>query len=163
MAKRSSKKPDPIALGLEQLAIADKKSARALRRLFEALLEPSPTPVYKTCRFEIGDTPYKARLTSYQCQLILKVVSENGNVKAAVDGLVGGLDCTVRDAANALAAQLDIASDSAMSDAISTRIELGCCVYNGGQTPNLSQAQCNQYNGEWDPKHPDCTHVPPRR
>lgn len=36
-------------------------------------------------------------------------------------------------------------------------VQLGCCVYEGGQTPNLTQAQCNNYDPiSWDPHNPSC-------
>ena len=91
MAKSQPKdKVDPLAISLKLLARADRDSARALRFLCKAILTPFPEPDLKACKFVYGKKKYSAKLTPDQCQTILKVVKENGNVLLTVTNLLGG-------------------------------------------------------------------------
>jgi hypothetical protein len=160
MAKRpTKKKPDPLKVALKQLAVADRESARAIRFLCEALMEPVRKAVFKDCEFKYEKKKYKAKLTASQCQTVMTAVDQNENVLQTVSNLLGGLSCQVGDSANALMEELGITEKLTSSKPI----QLGCCEYEGGHTPNLSQAQCNQYSPtNWDPLNPNCTPEKPR-
>jgi hypothetical protein len=162
MAKAPNKKKiDPLAIGLELLAVADKDSARAARSLFEALGEPFEKPALKLCEFKIGKKHYGAKLTSNQSEAILNAVKKNDDVNALVQKLLGALNRQVSDSANGLIELLEgsVASPVKGKKASPkiTKSVLGCCHYVGGPTASLSQAQCNHYNPEsWDPNDPNC-------
>lgn len=161
MAKRPLKAIDPLAIGLEQLAIADRDATRAVRFLCKALLSPVVKPTFTICKFTIGDKTYKARLTSAHCQAILDVVSQGGNVQVEVGTLLGQLSFQIDECIDGLMDQLNVTATSAMATAALAHVALGCCIYNGGQTAHLSQAQCNQYNPvSWDPGNADCSREP---
>ena len=162
MAKGPAKKKiDPLTIGLELLAVADKDSARAARFLFEALGDSVEKPALKLCEFKIGKKHYGAKLTSNQTQAILDAVKKKDDVIALVQKLLGALNRQVSDCANALIDQLEgpvasVRKGNKASPQI-TKTVLGCCHYVGGPTANLSQAQCNHYNPEsWDPGDPNC-------
>jgi len=159
MAKRPVKnKIDPLAIGLELLEVADKYSVRAVRFLYKALGEPFEKPAVEYCEFKIGTKTYGAKLTPNQCQAILNAVKNNGDVTAVVNGLLGSLDCQVRDCANALIKRVEDVASSASTKPI----QLGCCHYTGGKVANLSQAQCAHYNpATWDSSDPTCVHGKP--
>jgi hypothetical protein len=160
MAKRRPKtkrKIDPLRVSLRLLAIADRDTARAVRLLCKALLEPVQQPVFKVCNFKIGKEKYRRRLTSEHCKAIMKVVHQNGNVEAAVSGILGKESHQVADCIGSLMLALESSSGP-----VKQSVTLGCCMFDGGgPIPYLSQAQCNQYNPtKWDPTKPDCTHGP---
>ncbi len=160
MAKRpTKKKPDPLKIALQQLALADKESAKALAFLCDALMEPVRKPVFKDCEFKFEKKKYKAKLTAGQCETIMKAVDQN-NALQTVSDLLGGLSCQIAEGANDLIEQLGITTKMKSTKPI----QLGCCEYTGGHTPNLSQAQCNQYSPtNWDPLNPNCTPEKPRK
>jgi hypothetical protein len=155
MAKRPAQKVDPIATALSELVTADKETAKALRFLYKALMQPVQRPDYQRCKFKIGKVHYNCRIWLDQSQAILKVVNAGGNVKAEIDSIVAGLNCRIVACQQILAESVGVA-DRAF---VIKPVQLGCCVYDGGTTPNLSQAQCNQYNPvQWNPANlnPDC-------
>jgi hypothetical protein len=155
MAKQPAKKKiDPLEIGLELLATADKETARAARFLYEALGEPFEKPPFENCEFKVGKKRYKAKLTSSQCEKIHDAVKKNENVNDLVQGLLGALNSQVGDSANAIVKLLE---DGGPKAARSTPIKLGCCHYSGGKSANLSQAQCSHYDpATWDSTDPGC-------
>ncbi len=159
MAKKPSKKKgDPLAILLKLLARADRESARAVRFLCKAILTPIQEPSFKTCKFTHEKKKYSVILTSDHCQAILKVVKEKGDVPAEVSKLLGGETQQVATSIAALMTVLGEADKSRTKPAPAKPVQLGCCVYSGGATPNLSQAQCNQFNPvSWEPSDPNCT------
>lgn len=168
MAKRQTKKKvDPLKVSLKLLAHADRESARAVRSLFKALYMPVQEPAFKVCRFEYENKKYNARVTSDHCQKILAVVRKNGDVAGEVAGLLSALSKQVAEDVDHLMNQLGEPAASGKKAVAKARvlgtITLGCCVYQGGSTPNLSQSQCSHYNPvKWDPGNPTCAPHEPR-
>jgi len=163
MAKRrhtSKKSAAPLAIGLGQLATADRQSARAVRFLCKAILTPVEQPAFKKCKFVLDGEKYSAMLTAKHTRAILAVVSQNGNVPATVAALLGGLTKQVAEDIGALLN--DLAESAEMQPGIVVPPPLGRCTYAGGQTPNLTNAQCMQYpDPSWNQNDPNCTGLGP--
>jgi hypothetical protein len=155
MAKKASKKKaDPLATLLKLLARADREGARAVRILCKAIMEPVQEPSFKTCKFTYEKKKYSATLTSEHCKAILNVVKEQGNVLAEVGLLLAAENQQIVASIAGLMVSL-----TASGKIVAVKpIQLGCCMYMGGPTPNLSQAQCSQFPASsWDPADPNCT------
>ncbi len=127
----------------------------------KAILTPFPEPDLKVCKFVYEKKKYSAKLTPDQCQTILKAVNDKRNVPELVSLLLGGFTKQVAGWIEALTTALDVPAKARKKPpTVSSNkpVTLGCCIYVGGMTPNLSQAQCNQYNPtSWDSSDPDCT------
>ncbi len=90
--KKTKATIDRLAIGLEVLAETDKESNRALRALSEAIDAPFEEPDFENCKFEFGGTKYKAKLTAYQCKVVLEAVktaTSTEQIQAAVNELLG--------------------------------------------------------------------------
>jgi hypothetical protein len=163
MAKQKMKRTaDPLAISLKLLSRADREGLRAARALGKAIELRLKLPDLERCTFKYGSRKYSRRLTPHQCEAILKVVKEQGNVLETVNELLGDLSCAVANCLETLSRPLQISSDTG---ALRTGgpepkklAPLGCCVYTGGQTPNLTQTQCMHYpDAHWNVANPDCT------
>ncbi len=167
MAKKSAKKKgDPLAILLKLLARADRDTARAVRFLCKAILSPVQEPTFKICKFTYEKKKYSAVMTSDHCRAIQKVVKEQGNVLAEVGSLLSGE--TVQVVAAIAALMTSLGEETTGTKPTGTKptstkpVQLGCCAYQGGQTPNLSQSQCNQFSpSTWDSGDPTCTNMRP--
>jgi hypothetical protein len=157
--KKAKKTSDPLAIALNELAIADRQTARAIRSLSKAILETVEEPSVEDCKFAWKGTKYRARLATAHCQAILAVVDSDGDVLGKVGDLLGvGV---TRQAVQCITALSGVLGTDVKTPQ-GTKVALGCCTYDGGQTSNLSQAQCMQYPGaSWDPNHPDCADLKP--
>jgi hypothetical protein len=155
MAKVTKKKVDGLAISLKLLAKADRGAVSALKKLSATIMFPVKIPALEVCKFKVDKKKYKRRLTSEQCKAIRKAILENKPIPPVAAGLLGDLTNRIMDCIDALADQLSKAQ-------LIKPGTLGCCSYSMGATPNLTQAQCNQYPGsKWDPANPDCAHCPP--
>ena len=153
--KKIKKTSDPLAIALRELAIADRQTARAIRSLGKAILETVEEPPVEDCKFVWNGTKYRAKLPAAHCQAIMDVVASNGNVLATV-GEILGAHVTLQ-AVQCIAALSGILT-SGLKSPLGTKVALGCCTYDGGQTSFLSQAQCLQYtDAAWDQNHPNCS------
>jgi hypothetical protein len=157
--KKAKKTSDPLAIALNELAIADRQTARAIRSLSKAILETVEEPSVEDCKFVMNGTKYRAKLTTAHCQAIMAVVDSNGDVLGTVGGLLGsGVNQQVVQCIAALTGVLTEGGEIRQG----TKVALGCCSYDGGQTSYLSQAQCLQYpDATWDQNHPNCSELKP--
>jgi hypothetical protein len=156
MAKRPLKKPkkiNPLKVALRQLAEADVESAHAVRDLGKALQMKPPKIALKNCKFEVNGVSYSVKVTAYQRAQILAAVKNQGDVFGVVIDLLAGLNVKVVNAYNSVLAQLEdppvlISDNQAM---------LGCCVCPNGKLPNLTKAQCMQYDYQSWGQPADCS------
>jgi len=139
--KKNKKKIDPVEIGLQQLAMDGRQSARAVRALGEALELRVKKPDFEICKFVFDGKKYRARFTAFQCEVIQEAV-QKGTLATALAQLLGNFNLEVANAFNALSDQLGNPPKLPASQGA----PLGCCVYDGGKTPNLSQAQCSHYH-----------------
>ena len=138
-----------------------------MRFLCKAIYTPVQEPGFKLCKFEYNNRKYNARVTSDHCRKILAVVREDGDVAGEVAGLLSTLTQQVAEDVDHLMRQLGEPAASRKKAVVQARvlgtITLGCCVYQGGSTPNLSQSQCSHYNPtKWDPGNPTCAPHEPK-
>jgi hypothetical protein len=159
-AKKTKATIDRLAIGLEVLAIVDKESSRALRALAEAVDAPFEEPDFESCKFEFNGTKYKAKLTAFQCKVVLQAVKTaktSEQIEAAVNGLLGDLSGLANSAFDSLTNGLGDPS-KAVRDATGTPPPpTGCCVYQGGTIKNLTEARCQVFQPtSWGPPA-DCS------
>jgi hypothetical protein len=148
--KKTQKKIDPLTVSLKLLALADRECVRAIRSLSKAIITPAPVPKIVDCGFKLHKKKYRARVTVDQCEKILEAVGK----KDATD---------LNDFGQTLGVQEKSRPKSGPKPASPSQpIPLGCCIYTGGMTPNLTQSQCQQFNPtQWDQGDPNCSAIPP--
>jgi hypothetical protein len=179
MAKQPSKKSaarddsadiDRLALSLLELAAFDQASTTAMTALGYVLQVPIELPDITTCEFDLDGTHYSAQVTSHQSNVILEAVVNTPNqqdVQEAVNILFGALALEVTTAFNSLGNQL---ADPKISPSggqppkvpLVNNATIGCCVYDGGKVPNITQSVCDLYHPKsWGPPA-DCATIPPQ-
>jgi hypothetical protein len=160
MAKAPSKKKrkiNPLKVALGQLQEADQESVHAVRELGRALQIKAPKIRLKNCSFKVDGAGYLVKVTAYQREQILDAVKQQKDVFGVVVTLLGDFNGEVVSAYNGLLAQLEEKS----SPKSGQQVVLGCCSCANGKLPNLTQAQCAQYNNDtWGPP-PDCSDTKP--
>jgi hypothetical protein len=179
MAKQPPKKSAPrnetaeidrLALGLQELAAFDQASTAAMTALGYVLLVPVELPDITTCEFDLDDTHYSAQVTSHQSNVILEAVVKTRckeDVEAAVNRLLGALAVEVSTAFNSLGNQLGDPTNSPAGQKASkaqpfNNSTIGCCIYDGGKIPNVTQSVCDLFHPtSWGPPA-DCATVPPQ-
>ncbi len=153
---------DPLKVSLELLSDADRNAQKAVGNLCEAIGLPVEKPKLIALRFVLQGEHYHARVTADHARKILKAVDGGGDVPKVVNTLLGNLT-------KAIAGDLDrferllgprLEEEEKTETTVLPEIQkvvLGCCVYIGGPTPNLTQTQCAQYPGStWQPGTGDC-------
>jgi hypothetical protein len=178
MAKQPSKKSaarddsadiDRLALSLLELAAFDQASTVAMTALGYVLQVPIELPDITTCEFDLDGTHYSAQVTSHQCNVILEAVvntPDQEDVQAAVNILFGALALEVSNAFNSLGNQLGDPKNSPSGGKppivpLVNNAAIGCCVYDGGKVPNITQSVCDLYHPRsWGPPA-DCATAPP--
>lgn len=160
--KSGSNGPDPLKVSLELLSEADRNAQKAVGHLCAAIRLPVAKPKLIALRFVLQGEHYHARVTADHAQKIREAVDKGGDVLKVVNTLLGNLS-------KAIAGDLDrfervlgprVEGDERAGSTVLPAIQkvvLGCCVYVGGPTPNLTQTQCAQYaNSTWQPGNADC-------
>ena len=160
--KTQKKRIDPLAVSLRLLAHADRECIRAIRYLCKAVLSPVQEPEVVSCEFRVHKKKYRATVTADQCEKILKAVGENGDVLDVVKLLLSDLTKLVADDMDRFATTLGITAKVRKTLGVVPSpslkpVPLGCCIYSGGRTPNLTQSQCNQFHPiKWSSSDPEC-------
>jgi hypothetical protein len=170
MAKhRTQTSRNPLSVSLKLLVNADRESARATRLLGKAIAISVKPTALKVCEFRVGSKKYHPKITEYQCRTIKSAVSGGGDVLVVVNQLLGDLSKQIAQCIGDLTNLLGDDSKSGKGKKTGGSKQsynnpvLGCCTYVGGQTPNLTQAQCTQYTGStWDKNYPDCSFGRPK-
>jgi hypothetical protein len=154
---KKRKKINQLKVALRQLAEADLESAHAIRDLGKALQIKATKIALKNCKFEVDGVSYSVKVTAYQREQILEAVKNQGDVFGVVIGLLAGLNIQVANAYNSMLAQLQDPS-VLISD---NQVILGCCVCPDSKLPNVTKAQCMQYNYESWGQPADCSSATP--
>jgi hypothetical protein len=157
----TARHPDPVRVSLRLLTLADRETENALKALGRALLSPVQLPPLIACRFKLGTKTYAGKLTREQSQLVKAALPSPKKVNDVLGKLLGNvLDVAIGECIVGLTDALTPASTSRPKRTAGAP-QRGCCTYNGGQTPNLTQTQCNQYSPiSWDPGNPYCSYQP---
>lgn len=152
---------DPLTISLRLLTRADVAACQAVHDLCEAIYQPVQVPVLVKVAFTLHNVDYHARVTAEHGEQILDAIGDGRDVLKVVNRLLGALTKAIAGDLNDFVKLLgDRVDDDQKVDARAEQgtqpIPVGCCVYPGGQTPNLTQTQCAQYPGSTWQQGVDC-------
>ncbi len=158
---------DPLQVSLDLLSLADQEGREALRHLCAAIQQKVTLPKIVPVKFRIDKTVYKGKVTADHAAKIYEASESYDDVLGVVNALLGAESKVIAGDIYPLDLVLENEDKAGkpttgIPKAGTKPVVLGCCVYPGGQTPNLTQTQCSQYtNSTWESGNGDCRAAKP--
>ena len=121
-----------MEIGLQQLATDDRQGARAMKSRpgRSARNAREEAGLRSVCKFVFDGKKYRARLTEFQCAVILDAVQKGTLLGTALSRLLGNFNLAV---GQCVQWSLQSSSGSPPKLPASQPPPLGCCIYDGGQ------------------------------